>query len=82
MYGIMITKKSIGFLVVTILAAVGIGFLSIDFISSSAQTSESSSAEVVFVFGPETGYTQQDCFDIGGTVAVNYEIGQYECILE
>jgi len=76
----MITKRSIGFLAVTILAAIGIGFLSFDFISSSAQTSESSSAEVVFVYGPEIGYTQQDCIDIGGTVTGNYEIGQYECI--
>jgi len=75
----MITKRSIGFLAVTILAAIGIGFLSFDFISSSAQTSESNS-EVLLVFIQEPGYTQQDCIDIGGTVTVNYEIGQYECL--
>ena len=75
----MITKRSIGFLAVTILAAIGIGFLSFDFISSSAQTSESNS-EVLLVFTQEPGYTQQDCIDIGGTVNGNYETGQYECL--
>ena len=75
----MITKRSIGFLAVTILAAIGIGFLSFDFISSSAQTSESNS-EVLLVFTQETGYTQQNCIDIGGTVTFNQQTSTYECI--
>jgi len=79
-YNRMITKRSIGFLAVTILAAIGIGFLSFDFISSSAQTSEPTSAEVIFVYSLGGDATQQDCIDIGGTVTFNYEIGQYECI--
>lgn len=75
----MFTKKSIGFLAVTIMATVGIGFLSFEFISSSAQTAESNS-EVILEFDFDNGITQQDCVDIGGTVVPNYEIDTYECI--
>ncbi len=76
----MIAKRTIGFLAVTVLAAISIGFLSFEFISSSAQTSESNSAEIAYVLGPN-GVTQQSCIDNGGTVTFNYQTSKYECIV-
>ena len=81
----MIAKRTIGFLSIIIFGVIGIGFLSFDFISTSAQTSgESNTAAsgVVIVYGPDSDAAQQDCINVGGTIHANYDLGQYECILE
>jgi hypothetical protein len=64
---------------IAIFSILSVGILSFQGVTN-AQTSEST--PTVPVYGPDSDATQQDCTDIGGTIAVNYEAGKYECILE
>ena len=79
------TKRTIQYISIAILSISAVGILSFEVISTSAQISDESDTPangVVMVFGPDTDATQQDCINVGGTIHVNYDIGQYECILE
>ncbi len=70
---------------IAILSIAAVGILSFEAISTSAQISDESDTPangVAIVYGPDSDATQQDCINAGGTINVNYDIGQYECILE
>jgi len=70
---------------IAILSIAAVGILSFELITTSAQISGESNTPangVAIVYGPDSDATQQDCINVGGAIHFNYDIEQYECILE